>query len=120
MTDLMVHQTEYMISALPVTHHEVTLFAVWVQWRGGARVGGDVDRYSVSSWQSGGANQVWHVGDGGWVYESIPSERSDEFLAATRYPLVRALEIAREVAPMVTVNGWTPSAVLARDGGDRG
>ncbi|GAA0719340.1 hypothetical protein Drose_05665 [Dactylosporangium roseum] len=45
--------------------------------------------------------------DGAWVYESIPSERSDEFLARTRFDLETALEMARQAAPHVKTNGIT-------------
>lgn len=52
--------------------------------------------------------------DGTWQREIRPSERDDEWLAVHRFPLERALELAREHAPSVTVNGMTAAFVLAR------
>jgi hypothetical protein len=45
--------------------------------------------------------------DGGWDWESIPSERTDEWLAEHRFDESTALALARDAAPKVTVNGWT-------------
>jgi hypothetical protein len=45
--------------------------------------------------------------DGEWVFECIPSERADEFKAATRFPLQEALRLASAHAPDVVVNGIT-------------
>lgn len=50
---------------------------------------------------------------GQWDYESIPSERTDEWLAAYRFDRETALRLAAEAAPKVTVNGWTVTGVLA-------
>lgn len=40
-----------------------------------------------------------------WEWEPIPSERDDDWLAAHRFDLRLALEMAQRVAPDVTVNG---------------
>ena len=45
--------------------------------------------------------------DGRWSYEHIPSERTDEWRAKHRFPLERALELAREMAPKVLINGMS-------------
>lgn len=52
--------------------------------------------------------------DGEWSWESIPSEREDEWLASHRFDLDAALDLAREAAPGVTVNGVTAAEVLRR------
>jgi hypothetical protein len=61
--------------------------------------------------------------DGVWDYESIPSEREDEWLATHRFDEETALQLAREAAPHVTVNGFTVADALrmsdARNGGAR-
>lgn len=49
-------------------------------------------------------NQLWAIcragenldRDGRWRHEPLPSARSDEYKAATRFPLAEALEIARQ------------------------
>lgn len=48
---------------------------------------------------------------GGWVWESVPTERTDEFLAEHRFGFAEALRRAREAAPHVTVNGYTAERV---------
>jgi hypothetical protein len=62
--------------------------------------------------------------DGGWDYEMRPSSREDEWLATHRFPMNEAIRRAREIAPTLTVNGWTVEDVkLKRDhptGGRRG
>jgi hypothetical protein len=97
--------TEVLVSALPPNSGSELPFAVYVQWRGN-------DTYCVSRWSS--RSQCWDVEANGWVYESIPSERADEFIAATRFPLDQAMQVARDIAPEVEVNGWTPATWLAR------
>ena len=53
-------------------------------------------------------------GEHGWGYEPLPSSRTDEWRATHRYTLERALEIARELAPKVTLNGLTALEAVAR------
>jgi hypothetical protein len=89
---------------LPPDHREHGHFEVTVEWRGDGR------------WA------VMHMGyclglDGDWEYESIPSERRDEWLATHRFDLDTALRLAREAAPEVTVNGWTVERVLRDEAG---
>jgi hypothetical protein len=52
--------------------------------------------------------------DGEWDWESIPSEREDEWLATHRFPLAEALDLARRHAPLVRINGMTAAEVLER------
>lgn len=55
------------------------------------------------------------LGTGGeWSWESIPSEREDEWLTAHRFDLDTALRLAVEAAPGVTVNGVTAAEALRR------
>lgn len=56
--------------------------------------------------------------DGEWDYESIPSERTDEWKATHRFDLDTALRLAQEAAPKVTVNGWTVAAAIREVCGD--
>lgn len=54
---------------------------------------------------------------GQWVYEHIPSERTDEWLAEHRFEDVNAaLKMARDLAPTVRVNGLTAADVIAGRG----
>ena len=52
--------------------------------------------------------------DGEWDYESPPSGGADEWLSEHRFTLAEAMQLAREHAPGVTVNGLTAVEVLAR------
>ncbi len=53
--------------------------------------------------------------DGEWDWESIPSEREDDWLATHRFTLEEALELARKHAPRITVNGMTAFEVRLRE-----
>ncbi len=66
-------------------------------------------------------NGKWAVTQGGhvclgnddeWSWESIPSERTEEWLAMHRFALEDALELARRHAGRVTINGMTAVEVL--------
>ncbi len=51
--------------------------------------------------------------DGTWDYEMRTSEREDEWLATHRFDLDTALKLAKEQAPLITVNGHTVADALA-------
>jgi hypothetical protein len=51
--------------------------------------------------------------DGSWHREGSIDTRDEAYLAANRYPLAVALEMAKAAAPGVSVNGWTAAHVLA-------
>lgn len=51
--------------------------------------------------------------DGTWDFEHTPSERTDEWIATHRFDLDTALTLARQHAPLLHVNGFTVSDVLA-------
>jgi hypothetical protein len=42
-----------------------------------------------------------------WSWESVPSEREDEWLAEHRFDLDTALRLAKQAAPHIVVNGYT-------------
>lgn len=115
MAEVRAQVTEYMVTALPEGHRDASIWALWVQWRGGRD---DNDRYCIAK-SPNGATQVWDEAAGEWVWESIPSERRDEFIVRTRYSALRALEIARRLAPEVCWNGLRPADILARDAARR-
>ena len=75
-------------------------------------------RISVERRGIGDAWAVVHMGevwDGNcWVYEHIPSERTDEFKARTRFPLMTAVEIATRLVDEVVVNGGTYAQWMER------
>ena len=52
--------------------------------------------------------------DGYWHHEKLPSERTREEIADHRFPLKEALELARAMAPRVTINGLTAAEAVAR------
>jgi hypothetical protein len=45
--------------------------------------------------------------DGEWDYEPTPSNLEDDWLEAHRFGLGRALRLAKQAAPGMTVNGMT-------------
>ena len=65
--------------------------AITVDWRGG-------DRWAVSLGAGWSSQRVWSVVEDDWVYEPLPSERDDEFYAATRFDLDQALALAESLA----------------------
>ncbi|WP_181785365.1 hypothetical protein [Streptomyces phytophilus] len=100
--------THYAVSCLPADHPERDMWGVTVEYRGRGR-------WAVKK------RGHWCLSvDGEWSYESIPSERTDEWLAAHRFDLETALRLAKEQAPLVTVNGFTVSDVLRRSDEEAG
>lgn len=84
--DLLAHATRFRFLLYPEGHEywDTALMEVTVEWRGD-------DRWAVLS--RGFCFDA--VGTNG--YESIPSERKDEFLARFRFTRDEAVRIAREV-----------------------
>ena len=95
-----VRPTEYAVCALPEDNVDAMHFTITVAYRGRGRWAVVRHGYCLGV-------------DGEWDYESLPSERADEWLAAHRFDLDDALRLATEHAPKVTVNGWTVAAILA-------
>lgn len=94
--------TEYEVCAIPEDDINAGAYAIKVAYRGRGRWA--VTRMS----QCLGA-------DGTWDYESIPSERTEEWLATHRFDEQTALRLAVEHAPTVVVLGWTVDDVLLKD-----
>lgn len=93
--------TEITVSAIPEDNINHGHFSVAVQWRGG-------ETYAVTRHgQCLGA-------DGTWDYEPRPSNRDDDWIAAHRFGLEKATELAGRACLELTVNGLTVADVLAR------
>lgn len=98
-----VQITRFDVSCFPVDGEDHGHFAVTVEYRGR-------DRWAVLR-----HGQCLNT-DGEWDYEIRVSERDDEWIAAHRFTMQEALRRAREIAPTLTVNGWTVEDVrLKRD-----
>ncbi|HEY9476364.1 MAG TPA: hypothetical protein VIS06_21250 [Mycobacteriales bacterium] len=95
------HATRFEFSDLPEDDFNRPVWTVAAEHRGG-------DRWAVI--------RLGHClgADGDWDYESIPSEREDEWLAAHRFDRDTALRLAEENSHSVTVNGLTAADMLAR------
>ncbi|MGW1059332.1 hypothetical protein [Micromonospora rubida] len=92
--------TEYTVCALPEDDINAGNFQIKVAYRG------------RGLWAV--LRHRWCLGaDGEWDYESIPSEREDEWLAGHRFQLDAALRLAAEHVLKLTVNGWTVADALA-------
>lgn len=96
-----VRVTRYEVSCLPQDDINADLFTLRVEER-------SKDRWAVLR---GG---FCYDADGKQEYESIPSERADEFKGRFRFDLDTALEIAKRIAPTMKVNRWTVADALAR------
>lgn len=94
---------KYLVSCLPEDHDERGLFTLQVEYRGR-------DLWAVTNGSGSCLSR-----QGTWDFEHIPSERTDEWLASHRFDLDTALRLAREAAPLVTVNGFTVSDAIAMD-----
>ncbi|HXM55361.1 MAG TPA: hypothetical protein VOB72_08220 [Candidatus Dormibacteraeota bacterium] len=92
--------TEYTICALPEDDINHGSFAVKVAYRGRGLWAVVRHRYCLGR-------------DGEWDYESMPSGRTDEWLAEHRFTEAEALRLAREAAPHIRVNGMTAAEVQA-------
>lgn len=105
--DRLSHATAFTVSILPsdnINHH---LYAIKVEYRG------------RGTWAVSWMGECLGA-DGEWDYEPIPSERSDEWLAAHRFDLEAALRLAQEVAPDVVVNGISAVQAAIRIEASRG
>lgn len=87
-----VKATRYDVCCLPEGDVNARHFTLRVEYRGR-------DRWTVTD------GFLCLGKDGEWSYESIPSEREDEWLEAHRFDEETALR---------TVNGWTVADALAR------
>lgn len=99
----MIHTriTEVTVSVVPEGSIDHDVFSVKVAWRGG-------ERYAVVR----RGRCLSH--DGTWDYETIPSERTDDWIATHRFTYDEAYRRAIEVAPTIKVNGFTAAEVTDR------
>jgi hypothetical protein len=93
--------TQYEVSLLPESYIDAHCWAVTVEYRGKGKWAILHGRFCLGV-------------DGEWDWEPSPSNREDDWVAAHRFDLQAALDLAREHAPKVTVNGLTPAEVFAR------
>lgn len=89
-----VQITRYEVSVLPEGDINRPVFTVFVEHRGS-------DRWAVVR------HRACMNAKGEWSWESIPSEREDEWLAEHRFNRATALELAQWAAPRIVVNGDT-------------
>lgn len=95
--ELLAHATEFVFTpTVEEGEQDVEAFRhfrVYVQWRG-------ADKYAISRF-----GEVWNGED--WEYESLPSNRTDEFIAKTRFSLDEAVAMAKDLPDKLSVNGRT-------------
>ncbi|WP_189160936.1 hypothetical protein [Sphaerisporangium melleum] len=92
--------TRYEVSCLPVDHRERRHFTLTVEYRG------------RGLWAVSDGFEVLGK-DGTWDHEPLSSSREEDWIAAHRFDLDTALEIAKKAAPHITINGFTVEKVLA-------
>lgn len=95
-----VQATTYEVCCLPFGWKARRYFTLTVQYRGD-------DLWAVCR------DGYCYGENGAEEYEPSPSNREDDFLTRFRFPLPRALQIARERAPGLTVNQYTVADALA-------
>lgn len=110
-----VRVTRYEVSCLPPDAADADVFTLTVEWRGD-------DRWAVRrarAFYDAQGNRSWGYR---WEDDREPvtdEERAsyaqgyDEWVAAHRFDLDTALDIAKKAAPSMTVNGCTVGKVLA-------
>lgn len=91
--------TQYAVNCLPEDGIDSHVFEITVEYRGR-------DRWAVKR-----HSQVLGA-DGSWDWEMRSSEREDDWLDSHRFDLDTALRLAKEQAPLVTVNGHTVADAL--------
>lgn len=94
-----VRVTRYDVSCLPHDHIDAPYFTLQVEYRGDGRWA--VTRHGYCYNAAGEPD-----------YEPIPSSREDEWLTEFRMSLGDALNVARRVAPTLTINGRTVADVM--------
>lgn len=95
-----VRPSQFEVSVLPEDDINYPHYVVTVEARGAGRWAVVRHRQCLGA-------------DGEWSWESIPSEREDDWLATHRFDLETAQRLAIEAAPSVYVNGRTAAQVLA-------
>lgn len=100
MTKPRARVTEYTVDVLDVEHADWGLFQLTVSWRGG-------DRWAVVH----GGHRCLGT-DGGWSWESSPSNREDDWKETHRFGLEEALERAEWWVWKWTTNGRTAAQMI--------
>lgn len=97
MSDLTIFQEvgSYRVTCVPEDHPE--------QWRMVLRV----ERTAPIFWAVRWDGQVLNVETREWEHEPMNSGRTQEWLSTHRAHLDEAIQIAREMAPTLTINGHT-------------
>lgn len=96
-----IRATRFNVSCLRAGDRDEYLFSVSIEER-------SKDRWAVV--RHGFCYDI----DGNGEYESIPSERADEFKGRFRFDFDTAFQLAQRLAPTITVNGHTVAEALAR------
>jgi hypothetical protein len=96
-----VTATEYTVNCLPEDDVNSFVFQIRVQYRGDGR-------YAVIR-----GGDMCLGADGTWDFGVKEYDRGDDWLNSHRFDLDTALKLAKEQAPLVTVNGHTVSDALA-------
>lgn len=103
----LVRPSAYTVSLLPEDDGRNDSYVITVEYRGRRRWAVTRGKRCLSR-------------DGAWHWEPIPSEREDSWLVEHRFDRETALELARQAAQHVVVNGVTAAQVCrAVQGGDR-
>ncbi|MFJ2259504.1 hypothetical protein ACIOKD_14380 [Streptomyces sp. NPDC087844] len=97
-----VKATRYEVSLLPADNINRFPFTIDVEYRGHGR------------WAAVRHRQCLNA-TGEWSFESIPSEREEEWMATHRFDLDTALQLAKQAAPHLIVNGRTALEVYRRN-----
>lgn len=100
-TAAIIRPSQFEVSVLPEDDINYPYFVVTVETRGAGRWAVVRHRQCLGA-------------DGEWSWESIPSEREDEWKATHRFDLETAQRLAVEAAPRVHVNGMTAAQARAR------
>jgi hypothetical protein len=96
-----VHAVEYTVNCVPEDNFESHCWEIRVQYRGNGR-------YAVI--QHG---NLCLGRDGTWDHGVKEYDRGDAWLDNHRFDLDTALQLAKEQAPLVTVNGYTVTQAIA-------
>jgi hypothetical protein len=99
-SDVVERITEVTVCALPEAYPSRFHWEIKVAYRGD-------DRWAVV-W----APFVLSFFSEAWVYEPLPSSRTDEWLAEHRGTYEQALRLARKHAPIIKINGRTAAQAL--------
>ncbi|MDX2794631.1 hypothetical protein [Streptomyces scabiei] len=97
-----VQATRYEVSLLPPDDINRPVFTIDVEYRG------------RGLWAAVRHHQCLNA-KGEWSYELRPSEREDEWLAAHRFDLDTAQQLAKQAAPHLIVNGRTALDIYRRN-----